>query len=59
MLLNILETILEILLVWMAVSIITFALAWYWMKVSKREPANHLPPLPHNSILGKQQKRAF
>ncbi len=51
--------ILKILAVWTAISFLTFVSAVYVIRFLKRNPANHLPPLPSNSILGKTQKRAF
>lgn len=51
--------ILKILAIWTLVSFIAGAILCYFITVSKREPTNHLPPLPERSILGKQQKMAF
>ena len=49
--------ILKILAAWTAISVITFVIACYWITVLKRVPANHLPPLPEGSILGKSDQR--
>jgi hypothetical protein len=51
--------ILKLLAFYTFVSFIALVIAWYWMKVAKREPANHLPPLPHNSILDNHPRRVL
>lgn len=49
--------ILEILAIWTAISFVAFVIACFVIWFLKRNPANHLPPLPHNSILGKHPRR--
>jgi hypothetical protein len=51
--------ILKILIIWTLASFIGGAILCYVITVSKRGTANHLPPLPEGSILGKRQNRAF
>jgi hypothetical protein len=54
-----LEFILKILAFWTLASFIGGAILCYLITVSKRGTANHLPPLPEGSILGKRRTRAF
>jgi hypothetical protein len=51
--------ILKILAGWTIVSFVTFVSAVCVIRFLKRNPANHLPPLPEGSILGKHSERVF
>jgi hypothetical protein len=49
--------IIKVLIVWTIASFIGGAILCYFIRVAKREQANHLPPLPESSILGNRPKR--